>query len=223
MVPDAKDKIPWPISMKKSNRSTLNLIPEFIMYPIIKRMIKGRPVSVSPKTNKRSIDMNPPTAPKLPKVSTSYRVRADVDLTVKALYEMSREALWESLYDWVDSTPGQASARPVLTLLLMWAAREAEAVGATAWRSSVSFVMGFNDSVNPIPSAQQFTWNPVVGTGRSRVSVTVKFLVKPSNRPGVSAYDLWTSMASSPEATRFAEEAGITVSPYSEVTYTNFI
>lgn len=182
-------------------------------------LMKGKGPDSTDKTNKRPDDMQAPTAPQLPKIPTSYRIRADVDLTIKALYEMPKSAMWEALYDWVDSPPGSISAKPVLTMLLMWAAHEAEPVGPSAWRSSVSFVLGFNDSVNPLSQPLQLTWNPVVGTGRSRVSVVVKFLIKPSQRPGISAKSIWDKMMENSDAKKFAEEAGFSVSPYSEALY----
>lgn len=192
------------------------------MIPLLKKMSKGKS-GPNLKPNKSLEVMNPPSAPNLPKAITSFRIKADVDMTVKALYPLSKSDMWTALYDWVDSNPGQVSSRPILTVLLMWTALEAEQVGQTVWKSSSSMVLGFNDSVNPFTSVQQLTWTPVVGTGRTRISVTVKFLIKPSNRPGVAASDVWKLLMEDSDAVKFAEENRLEVTSASEAAYGDFM
>lgn len=190
------------------------------MYPMIKTLVKSMPKQAGKKAkpNKRPTEMDNPTAPEFSKIELSYRVKADVDLTVKALYPLPESALWEALYDWIDSTPGPLSTRPLLTLLLMRTVTQAERVSVSTWRASHSLVIGFNDFANPVPQVCQLTWNPVIGAGRTRVSVTGKFLLKPSNRPGIPAYDIWNQTQLSDHAKKFALEAQLRVSDASEIT-----
>lgn len=190
------------------------------MYPMIKTLVRSRPKQAGKKAkpNKRQAEMNNPTAPEFSKIALAYRVKADVDLTVKALYPLPEAALWEALYDWIDSTPGPLSTRPILTLLLMKTVTQAERVSISTWRASQSLVLGFNDLANPVSQVCQLTWNPVIGAGRTRVSVTGRFLLKPSNRPGIPAYDVWKQVQQSDDAVKFALEAQLNVSDASEVT-----
>lgn len=148
-----------------------------------------------------------------------HKVKINVDFVIKTLGPLEKSKVWDTLYEWVDSTPGPRCAYPLLTFSLIYAATEATQVASNCWKSTVSFVLTFNTEFQEPFPVVSLNWSPLIGTGRSRVSLSVKFLVVPSKRPGQSAWVTWQSLGAAPGVKRFAEAIGFSVDPSSEISY----